>query len=86
MTANHDNQIIIKIGQEGEQLYGDNLVKIGQEGFSTVEQLYGKARWPDPKRENLLYKKWGNEAPHKSTIDCYEAAKKYGGLVLVEHE
>lgn len=81
MTANHDNKIVIKIGQEGlEQLYGDNLVKIGQEGFSTVEQLYGKALRPDPKR------KWGNEAPHKSTIDCYEAAKKYGGLVLVEHD
>lgn len=88
--ANH-HEDLTKIAQEGfstvEQLHVGDLVKIGREGFSTVEQLYGGGRWPEnlpPTHKIPPYQKWGNEAPR--TIDCNEAAKKYGGLVMIAHE
>lgn len=85
MKKNHNEELIIKIGQGGfstvEQLYGEELFKVGLEGFSTVDQLYGGLRLPEsrtPARDRR-----GKESPPR-TIDCTQAAKKYGGLVMMD--
>lgn len=63
----------------------DQLVKIGQEGFFAVEQLYnGGGGRPMPKIPHKS-RKWVGEAPPRS-IDCKEAAKKYGGLLVMDGE
>lgn len=81
----HHHEELVKIGQEGfstvDQLYGEELFKVGIEGFSTVEQLYGGVRLPETRIPE--HKKRGKEAPQR-TIDCTQAAKKYGGLLMVD--
>lgn len=66
-----------------------NLLKIGQEGFFAVEQLYNGGGRPESRPPTLKNphknKKRGDEAPPRS-IDCKEAAKKYGGLLVIDAE
>ncbi|PIN08805.1 hypothetical protein CDL12_18624 [Handroanthus impetiginosus] len=65
-----------------------DLVKVAQEDFSILEEfLYLKnkspprendVQKPDPKRINFA-------APKKNTtIDCYQAAEKYGGILIID--
>ncbi|PIN06105.1 hypothetical protein CDL12_21351 [Handroanthus impetiginosus] len=63
-------------------------VKIAQEGISMLEELlYLKNK--GPARENDVqkpYPKGINFAPPKkdTTIDCNQATKKYGGIVIID--
>lgn len=67
----------------------ENLVKIGQEAFSIVEDFYGgRARAksecpPDKDPVQKPYPKRRNLPPPK-TIDIFQAARKYGGVVIME--
>lgn len=67
----------------------ENLVKIGQEGFSMVDDFYGQTRRSESlpqTHENPVqksYPKWRNVATSR-TIDCNQAAKKYGGVVIMD--
>lgn len=68
----------------------DQLLKIGQEGFFAVEQLYNRGGGRPESRPPMLKnphksRKWGGEAPPRS-IDCKEAAKTYGGLLVMDGE
>ncbi|PIN06102.1 hypothetical protein CDL12_21348 [Handroanthus impetiginosus] len=65
-----------------------DLVKIAQEDFSMLEEFHylknksppceNDVQKPYPKRINFA-------APKKNTtIDCYEAAKKYGGTLIID--
>ncbi|KAK4405521.1 Exopolygalacturonase [Sesamum angolense] len=65
----------------------ENLVKIAQEGFALVEEFYSRSRRPERlPHENPVqktYPVWRSFATPK-TIDTYQAAKKYGGIVVLD--
>ncbi|KAL0388832.1 UNVERIFIED_CONTAM: Polygalacturonase [Sesamum radiatum] len=65
----------------------ENLVKIAQEGFALVEEFYSRSRRPERlPHENPVqktYPVWRSFATTK-TIDTYQAAKKYGGIVVLD--
>lgn len=67
----------------------ENLVKIGQEGFSVMEDLFGQAKMLETlpeAHENRVKKSrsgWRKSAASR-TIDCNQAAKKYGGVVILD--
>ncbi|KAL8514990.1 hypothetical protein ACS0TY_013902 [Phlomoides rotata] len=64
----------------------ENLVKIGEEGFCMLEDLYGQAKMleslPQPQNAGLTKNRKKSATPR--TIDCNQAAKKYGGVVIMD--
>ncbi|WOH07301.1 hypothetical protein DCAR_0726731 [Daucus carota subsp. sativus] len=78
-----------------------DLMKVGLEGFAMLEEYLGHKKKQQPQPQPLVYKQhkyW--HQPQKPTvqvitqvpaaaqavrIDCYEAAKFYGGTVIADY-
>lgn len=65
----------------------DNLNKIAQD-FIMMDDLYNRKRrqerQPYEACVQTSYSIWRSYAPPKTTIDCTQAAKRYGGVLVME--
>ncbi|GFZ04572.1 hypothetical protein Acr_17g0001440 [Actinidia rufa] len=55
------------------------LVKIGFEGFGLLEEAMRLKKRTPPNQTQLRHQ----APPEKDTMDCFQAAKKFGGIVIV---
>lgn len=54
----------------------NHLVKVGLESFPMVEEYFAPKRYP---KQQQRY-----EQKQEPVIDCYEAAKRYGGMGVLD--
>ncbi|KAL9390584.1 hypothetical protein Peur_019189 [Populus x canadensis] len=63
----------------------DRLVKIGQEGFAAIDELFDRAKWRQPVMKVPYAHPTYYYVPATEVIDSNEAAQRYKGRVYVDY-
>ncbi|KAI8561717.1 hypothetical protein RHMOL_Rhmol04G0362500 [Rhododendron molle] len=82
--AKHHNFVAYgrHFAQMARQADYDHLVKVGLEGFAMVDKLFGPERYQ--KQQQKYQQKQKPQMKQEVAIDCNEAAKLYGGMVVAD--